>query len=110
MLVTFGFVLFGWIIFRSESLHDFVLYVSGMCELGTLRASYRFFIQSDMWPKTVFILIMMFVEWIQRGKEHGMDLSSIRNVWLRAACCLVLALVIYTFAYDTIGTFIYFQF
>ena len=110
MLVTFGFVLFGWIIFRSESLHDFVLYVSGMCELGTLRASYRFFVQSDMWPKTVFILIMMFVEWIQRGKEHGMDLSNIRNVWLRAACCLVLALVIYTFAYDTIGTFIYFQF
>ena len=110
MLVTFGLVLFGWVIFRSESLHEFVHYFSGMFQWGTLRASYRFFIQSDMWPKTVFIFIMMVVEWIQRGKEHGMDLGDIRNVWLRATLCIVLALAIYTFAYDKIGTFIYFQF
>ena len=110
MLVTFGLVLFGWILFRSENIHDFMNYVSVMCEWGTFRASYRFFLQSDMWPKTVFIVLMMVVEWIQRRKEHGMDLSGIKNVWLRAICCLVLALVIYTFAYDDIGTFIYFQF
>ena len=110
MLITYGLVLFGWILFRSESIHDFVHYVSGMCQLGTLRACYRFFTQSDMWPKTVFVVIMMVVEWVQRKKQHGMDLSGIRNVWLRAAVCLVLCLVIYTFAYDDIGTFIYFQF
>ena len=110
MLITYGLVLFGWILFRSESIHDFVHYVSGMCQLGTLRASYRFFTQSDMWPKTVFVVIMMVVEWVQRKKQHGMDLSGIRNVWLRAAVCLVLCLAIYTFAYDDIGTFIYFQF
>ena len=110
MLITYGLVLFGWILFRSESIHDFVHYVSGMCQLGTLRASYRFFTQSDMWPKTVFVVIMMVVEWVQRKKQHGMDLSGIRNVWLRAAVCFVLCLVIYTFAYDDIGTFIYFQF
>ena len=110
MLITYGLVLFGWILFRSESIHVFVHYVSGMCQLGTLRASYRFFTQSDMWPKTVFVVIMMVVEWVQRKKQHGMDLSGIRNVWLRAAVCLVLCLAIYTFAYDDIGTFIYFQF
>ena len=110
MLVTFGLVLFGWIIFRSENLHAFVCYVSGMFQWGTLRACYRFFVQSDIWPKTTFIIIMMVVEWLQKGKEHGMDLSSVKKVWLRATLCIVLALVIYTFAYDDTGTFIYFQF
>ena len=110
MLVTYGLVLFGWVVFRSENLHDGVHYALGMCELGTLRASYRFFIQSDIWPKTVFIAIMMVVEWIQRGKEHGMDLSGVSKVWMRAVLSVVLALAIYTFAYDDIGTFIYFQF
>ena len=110
MLVTFGLVVFGWMIFRAENLHDFAHYIAGMCEWGTLRASYRFFVQSDIWPKTVFVLMMMAVEWIQRRKEHGMDLSGMRNIWLRATLCIVLAIVIYTFAYDDTGTFIYFQF
>ena len=110
MLVTFFIVCIGLILFRAESVGQAWTYFQGMSQFGTLRASYRFFIQSDIWPKTIFIILMIVVEWIQREKEHGLDLSNVRKVWLRATFCIVLALVIYTFAYDNIGTFIYFQF
>ncbi|MCR4847932.1 MAG: MBOAT family protein [Bacteroidales bacterium] len=114
MLVTYGLVLFGWIIFRSDSLGDCVRYLSGMCQWGTLRASYRFFVQSDIWPKTVFIMIMMVVEWLQRGKAHGLEISNMRlfeRKWVRwmlylsiLLCCITISSSVKCF------DFIYFQF
>ena len=109
MLFTFVLVMFGWIIFRSESITDFVQYFQGLCQAGTLRACYRFFIQSDIWPKTVFIVIMMLVEWLQKDKEHGLELSNLKP-WVRWSVCFVLVLLIYSFTDNEIGTFIYFQF
>ena len=109
MVFTFCLVLFGWIIFRSENLADFVQYCQGLCQTGTMRACYRLFIQSDMWPKMVFIIIMLVVEWVQRDKEHGLELSHMKP-WLRWSVCFLLALAIYCFTDNKIGSFIYFQF
>lgn len=44
MLVTFGLVVFGWIIFRATGMPSLFHYLEGMCQWGTLRASYRFFL------------------------------------------------------------------
>lgn len=109
MFLTFVLVMFGWIIFRSVSINDFVQYCQGLCQTGTLRAFYRFFVQSDIWPKSVFIIIMMAVEWVQRDKEHGLDLCRVKPC-LRWVVCFVLVLLIYSFTDNEIGTFIYFQF
>lgn len=109
MLVTFWFIIFGWIIFRSENLMDFVQYVQGLCQAGTLRACYRFFVQSDIWYKTVFIMVMMVVEWVQRNKEHGLEISGMRP-WFRWSVCFVLAFALVVFTDEKIGSFIYFQF
>ena len=109
MLYTFSLVTFGWIIFRSENLADFVQYSQGLCQSGTLRASYRLFIQSNMWPKMVFVIIMLVVEWLQRDKEHGLELSRLKP-WVRWSVCFLLAIMIYCFTDNKIGSFIYFQF
>ena len=117
MLLTFFLVVFGWIIFRAESIGMAWEYFQRMLQFGTLRASYRFFFLSGMWPKelpeiwptNLFIVIMLVVEWLQRGKEHGLDLSNIKQVWVRTLIyyCIVFILVI---ASGKSSTFIYFQF
>jgi D-alanyl-lipoteichoic acid acyltransferase DltB (MBOAT superfamily) len=109
MLFTFCLVLFGWILFRSESISDFVQYCEELCQMGTLRACYRLFIQSDIWPKMVFIIIMLVVEWLQRDKEHGLVLEKMKP-WLRWVICFIIVLMIACFTDNEIGSFIYFQF
>ncbi len=109
MFFTFCLVLFGWILFRSESISDFVQYCEEMCQMGTLRACYRLFIQSDIWPKMVFIIIMLVVEWLQRDKEHGLVLDKMKP-WLRWVICFIIVLMISCFTDNEIGSFIYFQF
>ena len=109
MLFTFSLVTFGWIIFRSENLADFAQYCQGLCQMGTLRACYRLFIQSDIWPKMVFVIIMLVVDWLQRDKEHGLELSHMKP-WARWSVCFLLAIIIYCFTDNKIGSFIYFQF
>ena len=109
MFFTFCLVLFGWILFRSESISDFVQYCEELCQMGTLRACYRLFIQSDIWPKMVFIIIMLVVEWLQRDKEHGLVLDKMKP-WLRWVICFIIVLMISCFTDNEIGAFIYFQF
>ena len=109
MFFTFCLVLFGWILFRSESISDFVQYCEELCQMGTLRACYRLFIQSDIWPKMVFIIIMLVVEWLQRDKEHGLVLDKMQP-WLRWVICFIIVLMISCFTDNEIGSFIYFQF
>ena len=109
MFFTFCLVLFGWILFRSESISDFVQYCEELCQMGTLRACYRLFIQSDIWPKMVFIIIMLVVEWLQRDKEHGLVLDKMKP-WLRWVICFIIVLMISCFTDNEIGSFIYFQF
>ena len=109
MFFTFCLVLFGWILFRSESISDFVQYCEEMCQMGTLRACYRLFIQSDIWPKMVFIIIMLVVEWLQRDKEHGLVLDKMKP-WLRWVICFMIVMMISCFTDNEIGSFIYFQF
>jgi D-alanyl-lipoteichoic acid acyltransferase DltB (MBOAT superfamily) len=109
MFFTFCLVLFGWILFRSESISDFVQYCEELCQMGTLRACYRLFIQSDIWPKMVFIIFMLVVEWLQRDKEHGLVLDKMKP-WLRWVICFIIVLMISCFTDNEIGSFIYFQF
>lgn len=109
MLVTFMFVTFGWIAFRSDNLQVFFHYVSGMAHWGTLHASYRFFIQSDMWPMNLFICLMLAVEWLQRDKEFGLDIQFIKYGWIRWAVYLAVSVMIIMVG-GLPEPFVYFQF
>ena len=108
MLLTFALVIIGGIIFRAESVRQIGEYMAGMMQWGTLRACYRFFIQPDVWQISVFIVMMMIIEWIQKDKEHGLEISN-RPGCLRFAIYYILIMLIL----NNIGqeqTFLYFQF
>jgi D-alanyl-lipoteichoic acid acyltransferase DltB (MBOAT superfamily) len=109
MLLTFFLAVIGWIIFRAPGMPTVLHYLQGMCQLGTLRASYRFFTLPEMWPTNLFIVVMLVVEWLQRDKTHGLEMSKIRNGWLRFAIYYAIILLILG-NWGQEQTFIYFQF
>lgn len=109
MLLTFFLAVMGWIIFRSSGMPTMMGYFKGLMQFGTLRASYRFFTLPEMWPTNLFVILMLAVEWLQRGKEHGMDLCMIKQVWLRALIYYSMVFVM-IIASGKSSTFIYFQF
>ena len=109
MLLTFFLAVIGWIIFRSSGMPSLVRYLEGMLQFGTLRASYRFFTLPEMWPTNLFIVIMLVMEWLQRGREHGMDLSMIKKEWVRTIIYYILIFV-FILGSGKSSTFIYFQF
>ena len=111
MLLTFFLAVVGWIIFRAENIGQAWEYVCGMLQFGTLRASYRFFTFPEMWPTNLFIIMMLVVEWLQRGKEHGLAfLSRINSSVLRYIIVVLIIEFILFFRAAMPSQFIYFQF
>ena len=53
--------------------------------------------------------VLLVVEWLQRGREHGLELSGVRSGVVRYACYVALLAVIFVFGVFN-ETFIYFQF
>lgn len=109
MLLTFVFVVIGWIIFRSETIGQAVAFISGMCQWNTLSAAYMFFFSPDTRGKAFFVVFMLVVEWFNRRDEHG--LGFLRN----CSWCVryPVYLIVITFIIWYCGenqSFIYFQF
>ena len=102
MLLTFVLAAFGWILFRSQSIGEAIDFYAGLVSGGW----------SGFNPpmRTItFVAILLVVEWLQRSREHGLDMSGVRYGVVRYACYIVtLALI---FVYGVFNeTFIYFQF
>lgn len=105
MLLTFILVTMGLVLFRSDSISKAIQYFSGMIQWGTLRAVYRFFTCSQF----VFIFILVLVEWLQRNKQHGLELGGIESHILKFVIYFVLLGFIFLFG-GIVETYIYFQF
>ena len=111
MLLTFFLAVMGWIIFRAESIGQAWHYFQGMMQSDTLLASYRFFKRPALWPTNLFVVIMLLVEWLQRGKEHGLNLYQTKLTrGVRLLVYYVMALLVLYYGLGTQQTFIYFQF
>ena len=109
MLLTFALVVFGVIIFRAENIGQAWEYFRGLLQSDTLWASYRFFKRPSLWPTNLFIVIMLVVEWLQRGKEHGLEISHFKTL-TRYVIVIILIEIIVFFMPNTPSQFIYFQF
>ena len=102
MVLTFALVALGLILFRSQSIGEAMDYYAGLVWGGwhgfnpPMRA-------------ITFVALMLVVEWLQRGRGHGLDMSGVHHRMVRYACYLaVLAMI---FMYGVFNqTFIYFQF
>ena len=111
ILCTFLLVVLGWIIFRAETITQAWEYICGMLQFGTLRASYHFFLPDEnlVWPTNILIITMLLVEWFQRNKQHGLDISQLKPIYRIIIFVLVFEMIIF-FMPTTPSQFIYFQF
>lgn len=110
MLVTFCFVVIGWILFRAENISMALDYISGLFSSSLLRV-----------PKVsgannisallavIFIVCMLVVEWINRKLPFGFDIRKIRSIYIRYTFYAVILFCIYFFG-NNASSFIYFQF
>lgn len=89
MLLTFVCVAFGMIIFRSTSIDAF-LQMIGCFKSGL-------FTLPDVGAKIAWLLVvlMLVIEWIQRNKEYGLEISGIKRRPIRWCIYLIFMFIIY---------------
>jgi len=103
ILLTFGLVTVGNIIFRAETIGQAFEYLWGITNGGW------FFVEPGWRQIVFFIVFLLIVEWIQRKKEHGLDLSGINSHVVKFFIYYVLIAAVFIFG-EKAETFIYFQF
>lgn len=101
--ITFTLTTIAWVFFRSATVHDAFLYIS---KLFDYRAYH--FPEIDLKP-FIFIFILLLVEWVQRTKPHGLELSNVKKGFVRWFIYILVFLVILLFGANS-DSFIYFQF
>jgi D-alanyl-lipoteichoic acid acyltransferase DltB (MBOAT superfamily) len=107
--VTFLLVVFGWILFRAESIGQAVEYFSGIMD-GSLFSVASIYDKQSLLQNVIFIAIMLAVEWLQRNKQHGLETLEL-NIQVRYICYYILALTVFSnILKGTPSEFIYFQF
>jgi len=60
-------------------------------------------------PVFINLFLLILVEWFQRGKKHALELSSIKQSWIRRSIyCMIIFMIVWFMGKNE--TFIYFQF
>lgn len=109
MLLTFALVVFGWIIFRAESISQFAEYVQWMCNASLFSIPWLM----SRWyyiPLAISIGFMLIIEWINRNMLHGLDFGFRINRLIRWSLYYAIICAIALFGYFECAQFIYFQF
>ena len=107
MTITFIIAVIGWIIFRSENISQAVGFLESI-------ATNKFFDVSMLHGKgfCLFGMGLLFVEWLQRDKQHALQIPHIWpfNYRLVRWCIYYLILLLIQQYSGTSQSFIYFQF
>lgn len=109
MLLTFVLVVFGWIIFRAETITQAWEYICGICNVSLFSIPFlhnRYFYI----PLFTCLLLMLSTEWINRNSSHPFDLSQVNSHIIKYAIYFVIITLIIFFTPATPSPFIYFQF
>jgi preprotein translocase subunit SecG len=113
MGVTFVLALFGWILFRAESLTHAAGYVKGMLSpslFGMVYFPLDLLLSRFTAVTTCFFILVMFLfEWIHRERPHALSFRTPYKS-VRYAVYIALLLSIYLFNAGNPVGFIYFQF
>jgi hypothetical protein len=72
-IITLGIIMLAWIFFRTDNIRSALTYISGMI-------SPSLFSSPQLLPlKTMFLaFVFIFAEWLQRTKEHALQIESIK--------------------------------
>ncbi|WP_337408883.1 MBOAT family O-acyltransferase [Paraprevotella xylaniphila] len=106
MLMTFLLVVLGWVIFRAETIGQAWEYIARMFTHFTFR------LPAHGNDPLIYISILLCVEWLQRGKQHGLQIGA--GGWFKyRAVRWLLYYVVFIATFLLSGQqeeFIYFQF
>lgn len=100
--VTFFITLIAWVFFRAENVTQAFSYLGHMFSQSLFSIPGR----RGVIP---LILILIVVEWIQRKKQHGLEIDRIKFPTVRWAIYYIVILIILNFG-GSQQQFIYFQF
>ena len=107
-LVTFMIICVGLILFRAESLSQAWGYFSGIFSNGLFSLPWldtrHYYI-----PVLIGIVVLFVVEWLQRNKEHALDLRGVKSHVVKFGIYYLLVAALFWFGGHA-ETFIYFQF
>ncbi len=105
ILLTFMLAVVGWIIFRATSITEAWSIVKGICDVSLFSMP---MVIVGVKRTSLFIVVMLIVEWIDRDKEHGLSLNRLPQ-WARVVTLYGLILIMLEFMGHS-QSFIYFQF
>jgi len=98
----------GLILFRAESLSQAWGYFSGIFSNGLFSLPWldtrHYYI-----PVLIGIVVLFVVEWLQRNKEHALDLRGVKSHVVKFGIYYLLVAALFWFGGHA-ETFIYFQF
>lgn len=106
MLLTLILVLFGWIIFRSETIGQAWLYLCRIFDNSFISMP---FLYIGTKRTVLFSMIMLLVEWGFKDKEHALSFKIKCPRLIPIAACYMIIIAILEFAPSS-QSFIYFQF
>ncbi len=114
MLITFGLVTIAWVFFRAEDLSHALAYLkhmlsSSLFQLG-IEDLKKISVGADIIYLIALITVLLTVEWLQREKQHGLQISNLKiPKSVRWTFYYALVILIYWFQ-GSQQEFIYFQF
>jgi D-alanyl-lipoteichoic acid acyltransferase DltB (MBOAT superfamily) len=108
MIGVFLLFTFGTVIFRANNLGQAFEYLGGLFSPSIL--SRISIINHDVGVTILFTIIMFIIEWFQKDREYGMDLSGMNNGLLRWGIYFTTMFIICAFMQTDQSPFIYFQF
>ena len=110
MLLTFALAVFGWIIFRAQDISQFGEVISTICSDSLLSVPWLMNRQYYI-PLAISILVLLLVEWINRTKKHGLQISNYSKILqIVIFYGFVMSIIISMYKNELAATFIYFQF
>ncbi len=114
ILSTFFVVTLAWIFFRAETVFHAFNYIEklvrGLIDIESFLVAWNY-IQNTLQISTIiFICLLLVVEWLQRKKQHGLELSTLKSTPLKWAIYTTLVFSIILFGINDTPEFIYFQF
>lgn len=110
ILGTFSLVCVAWIFFRADSIGAASSYMVRLVTTPHLDPSvFCSFFSSEAYEPILMILVLIVVEWIQRGHQHGLEISRIGKRPVRWLIYYLVVTAIYFYGAEP-QDFIYFQF
>lgn len=105
MALTFALATLGWIIFRAESIEQFIAIMKGIIDPSLFTKPTA----NGLTGLMLCIIILAIVEWTMRKKEYGLEISDIHPAIIRYCMYLLILFLVFAFGGNAVN-FVYFQF